>query len=88
MSKSEEIKKVIETLDKNIQSLEQAEEITLQDVKEFLIDLMGSTRDMWEEFSDIFIRINDIKEKDKDNEEEKNSEIPPEKVQDIKGLYL
>lgn len=84
---SGKIDETMEALDKNINNLENAEEINLKDCQTLLLDLFGTIRDLWESLKFIFEQAQKIKEIDKATEKGEKYE---EKIDnnDIKRLYL
>jgi len=84
---SEEIKEVMEGLDNNLKNLEEAEEISMGDIKYLLTQLFGVIKDLFERFEFVFVKTEQIKEIEKATEESKEYR---EKMDnnDIKRLYL
>ena len=84
---SKEIEEVIESLDKNIKNLEEAEEINMIDVQTLLIDLFGVIKDLFVRFEFIFEQSEKIKELEKATD---NEELYEEKAdnEELKRLYL
>ena len=85
--KMNEISEVIQGLDKNIKFLETTEKgITEIDIKGLLIDILGTIRDMWEKFDNVFKMMDKVKEIEKAAEKgekyrEENSN------EDVRRLY-
>lgn len=93
MSEEEEepnqIEEIIKTLDYNLKSLEDARGMTMADVKDFFLDILGTVRDMWERFRPFFEEMEKLaKIKDSTKKGEKYREEIPEDDMDIKNLYL
>jgi len=85
-----EIEDVIQGLDKNINFLEKTEKgVSEIDVKGLLIDIIGTIRDMWEKFNNVFEMVDKLKEiEDSAKKGEKNREKDIDKDQDLRSLYL
>lgn len=83
---SEKIDETIVALDKNIKSLEDAEQINLKDCQTLLLDLFGTIRDLWDSLKYIFEQANKIQEID---EATTKGEKYEEKIidEDVKRLY-
>ena len=84
---SKEIEEVIESLDKNLKNLEEAEQINMIDVQTLLIDLFGVIKDLFVRFEFIFEQSEKIKELEKATD---NEELYEEKAdnEELKRLYL
>ena len=84
---SKEIEEVIESLDKNIKNLEEAEQINMIDIQTLLIDLFGVIKDLFVRFEFIFEQSEKIKELKKATD---NEELYEEKAdnEELKRLYL
>jgi len=81
-----EIEDVIQGLDKNIEFLENPYRLENKDIKGLLIDILGTIRDMWEKFNDVFKMVDKVKEIEETTEkeikyEEKNGN------EDVRRLY-
>lgn len=85
-----QIEKIIEALDINIKNLEEANRMTMMDVKTFILDILGTMRDMWERLKDFFLEMQKIKEIEECTEkgEKYKQEISEEKKSDLEGIYL
>jgi len=85
-----QIEDVIQGLDKNINFLEKTEKgVSEIDVKGLLIDIIGTIRDMWEKFNNVFEMVDKLKEiEDSAKKGEKNREKDIDKDQDLRSLYL
>lgn len=83
-----EIDEVINGLDKNIQFLESPYRLENKDIKGLLIDVIGTMRDLWQKFADVFKMMDEINEINKAIKNEKLHEEIPLKDQDLKNLYL
>ncbi len=84
---SKEIEEVIESLDKNIKNLEEAEQINMIDVQTLLIDLFGIIKDLFVRFEFIFAQSEKIKELEKATEKGKLYEEKADN-EELKRLYL
>lgn len=82
-----EIDDVIQGLDKNIEFLKNPYRLENKDIKGLLIDILGTIRDMWEKFNNVFSMVDKLKEIEKSTEEEKYEEKDINN-QDIRNLYL
>lgn len=85
---SNEIKEIIEALDKNIEFLESPYRLENKDIKGLLIDLIGTIRDMWENLEEVFGTVDKLKETEEATKKEKKFEEKPNDNQDIKNLYV
>ncbi len=80
-----EINKVIEGIEKNIRAVLLNKDFTLDDAKMNIIDVLGVLKDMWIRFQDVFTRVNELIEIEK-NDIENNTKT--EENDDLKNLYL
>lgn len=82
-----QIEQIINALDFNLKNLDDARGMTMADVKEFLLDLLGTVRDMWERFQPFFTEMEKLKQVKNTTEkgEKKKKEILED---DIENLYL
>jgi len=85
---SQEIKEVIEAIDKDIQSILTSKDFDIEDVKMHLIDLWGIMKDLWLRFEGIFSKMLIIKEIEEATEKGELYEEKTEENQDLKNLYL
>ncbi len=53
-TKPTQIDEIIKALDFNLNNLDEARGMTMADVKDFLLDILGTVRDMWERFQSFF----------------------------------
>jgi len=84
-----QIEDVIEGLDKNIEFLENPYRLENKDIKGLLIDILGTIRDMWEKFNNVFDMVDKLKEIEESAKKgEKNREKDIDKDQDLRSLYL
>ena len=83
-----EIDDVVQGLDKNIEFLKEAEDVSINDIKGLMIDMIGIMRDLWEKFAGVFKASDKLKEIEKPTKEEKYLEKDIDKDQDLKSLYL
>jgi len=90
MIESKEIKEVVERLDSNIESLKECDEITIDNIREVLIDLIGIIKNIWEQFGDVYQLVSKIQEIEEATEkgEKYEEEIDEDKTNDIKGIYI
>ena len=92
MSEEEEpnrIEEIIKALDFNLKSLEEARGITMADIKIFFLDLLGTVRDMWEQFRPFFAEMEKLKKiQDAAKKGEKYREEIPEANMDVKQMFL
>jgi len=82
-----QIEQIINALDFNLENLEDARGMTMADVRVFILDLLGTVRDMWEMFKPFFIEMEKLKQvKNTTKKGEKNKEEILR--DDIENLYL
>jgi len=84
-----QIEQIVNALDFNLKSLEEARGMTMADVKVFILDLLGTVRDMWEMFKPFFNEMEKLKQINETTEKEKKhrKEILDNNT-DIKNMYL
>ena len=85
-----QIEEIIKALDFNLKNLEESRGMTMLDVKAFILDLLGTVRDMWERFQPFFDEMEKLKQINEATKKGKkyNGEGIPESDIDIKNLYL
>lgn len=81
-----EIEEVIQGLDKNIKFLKSPYRLENKDIKGLLIDVIGTMRDLWEKFDNVFKMMDKVKEIEEASEkgelyEEENGN------EDVRRLY-
>lgn len=83
-----QIEQIIKALDFNLKNLEDARGMTMCDVRDFILDLLGTVRDMWERFQPFFTEMEKLKQI-KDSTK-KGIKCEKEEIKDpeIKRLYL
>jgi len=86
--RSKEIKEVVERIDSNIKSLREAEVINIKDVQGCLIDLMEIIRDMWEDFSEVFVRLKELMNIEEANEKGEIYKEVSKNKNDVKMMFL
>jgi len=82
-----EIEDVIQGLDKNIEFLKTAEDVKMSDIKGLLLDVIGTMRDLWEKFDNVFKMMEEIQEIEKATKKGEKLEEDSEN-KDLKRLYL
>jgi len=84
-----QIEEIINALDTNLKNLEDARGMTMGDVKEFLLDLLGTVRDMWERFKGFFEEMDKLKEIEEATEKGEKYTDHSKKINDndVERLY-
>ncbi len=84
-----QIEQIINALDFNLKNLDDARGMTMADVKEFLLDILGTVRDMWERFEPFFMEMEKVKKIEEATKKgEKYREEIPEADMDVKQMFL
>jgi len=83
-----EIEDVIQGLDKNIEFLKSPYRLENNDIKGLLLDIMGTMKDMWEKFNNVFKMVDKLSEIEKVAEKREAIEKNDlDKDQDLRNLY-
>ena len=83
-----EIEDVIQGLDKNIKFLKSPYRLENKDIKGLLLDIMGTMKDMWEKFNNVFKMVDKLSEIEKVAEKREAIEKNDlDKDQDLRNLY-
>lgn len=83
-----QIEEIIKALDYNLKNLEDARGMTMADVKTFILDILGTVRDMWELFQPFFEEMEKLAKIKETTSKGKTYEKGIIKDPEIKRLYL